>query len=58
MESNELPGEDIVQLPTGIYDLTIESAYENEGLLGILYVVDHFVLMGGAEDPSLIDENL
>ncbi|MEM8856886.1 MAG: choice-of-anchor Q domain-containing protein [Chloroflexota bacterium] len=56
-ESNALSGTDTIQLPTGIYTLTLSGVNENDGAFGDLDVLDELILEGADRETVIIDGN-
>jgi hypothetical protein len=57
MESNAQPGVDIVQLPAGLFVLSLQGADEDNGFTGDLDVTDSAILKHAGGGVSTIDGN-
>ncbi|MEX1195414.1 MAG: choice-of-anchor Q domain-containing protein [Dehalococcoidia bacterium] len=56
MQTNELPGKDIVDVPAGLYELTIAGTGEDNSATGDLDILDD-VIIDGASGIAEIDAN-
>ena len=54
METNALPGEDVVEVPAGIYQLDLRGPSEDLSLTGDLDILDDLVLRGLAQPEDVI----
>jgi hypothetical protein len=55
METNALPGPDVIDLPAGTYTLTIPGANEDGGATGDLDITDNLTLTGAGATNTIID---
>ena len=57
MESNILPGDDIITLPTGTYNLTLIGANEDATVTGDLDITNNLIINGAGAESTIIDGN-
>lgn len=54
-ETNDLPGHDTVNLPSGKFDLTLTGGEENSGATGDLDIRDSLTIVGAGPEVTFID---
>lgn len=54
-EANNYPGEDSVELPSGVFYLTLEGADEDLSLTGDLDIIESLTIQGKGADQTYID---
>jgi len=55
MEANALAGEDTIEVPAGVYALSLVGAAENAALTGDLDITDSLRIEGAGRDDTIID---
>jgi CSLREA domain-containing protein len=57
MEANALAGDDTINLPAGIYTLTLAGVNEDAGLTGDLDITSTVTIEGAGAESTVIDAN-